>query len=161
MMKERLKSFILVILVAFSLVLAEKILVDEKLWPTGYNFFSITTNLKKTDHSAVDNLTAPERIIVNTGYQSSRFEYLKSSPEFKGIYDVASDILKTAFKRPVRNISQVSSESWYSALTGKSIYISYPASYSAKNFAGLLGEGRTEATFKNFSDIVIDTKGKM
>ncbi|MBR5809517.1 MAG: hypothetical protein IKY39_05420 [Clostridia bacterium] len=115
--------------------------------------------MKKTDHSAVDNLTAPERIIVNTGYQSSRFEYLKSSPEFKGIYDVASDILKTAFKRPVRNISQVSSESWYSALTGKSIYISYPASYSAKNFAGLLGEGRTEATFKNFSDIVIEENG--
>ena len=75
MMKERVKSFILVILVAFSLVLAEKILVDEKLWPTGYNFFSIGKNLKKPDQSVADNLAAPERIIVNTGYQSSRFEY--------------------------------------------------------------------------------------
>ena len=123
MMKERLKSFILVILVAFSLVLAEKILVDEKLWPTGYNFFSITANLKKADHSATDNLIVPERIIVNTGYQSSRFEYLRSSPEFTEIYDVAGKILKTAFSNSARNITQVSSENWYSALTGKSIYL--------------------------------------
>ena len=161
MMKERLKSFILVILVAFSLVLAEKILVDEKLWPTGYNFFSIRTNLKKSDHSVTDNLTAPERIIVNTGYQSSRFEYLRKSPEFKGIYDVASKILKTAFEKPARNILEVSSENWYSALTGKSIYLSYPTSYSAKNFSGLLATGRTEATFKRFSDIVIEENGNV
>ncbi len=161
MMKERLKSFILVILVAFSLVLAEKILVDEKLWPTGYNFFSIRTNLKRADHSVTDNLTAPERIIVNTGYQSSRFEYLRKSPEFKGIYDVASNVLKNAFQEPARNITQVSSENWYSALTGKSIYLSYPTSYSAKNFSGLLAVGRTEATFKNFSDIVIEENGNV
>ncbi len=161
MMKERVKSFILVILVAFSLVLAEKILVDEKLWPTGYNFFSIRTNLKKTDHSLANNLTAPERIIVNTGYQSSRFEYLRKSPEFKGIYDVASDILKTAFSKPARNISQVSGDNWYSALTGKSIYLSYPTSYSAKNFSGLLGAGRSEAAFKSFADIVIEENGNV
>ena len=161
MMKERVKSFILVILVAFSLVLAEKILVDEKLWPTGYNFFSIRTNLKKADHSLADNLTMPERIIINTGYQSSRFEYLRKSPEFKGIYDVASNILKTAFSKPARNISQVMDENWYSALTGKSIYLSYPTSYSAKNFSGLLGAGRTEATFKSFSDIVIEENGNV
>lgn len=161
MMKERLKSFILVILVAFSLVLAEKILVDEKLWPTGYNFFSMTANLKKSDRSAADNLTVPERIIVNTGYQSSRFEYLKSTPEFKEIYGVVGKILKTAFSKPARSIFQVSSENWYSALTGKSIYLSYPVSYSAKNFAGLLGASKTEATFKNFSDIVIEENGNV
>lgn len=161
MMRERLKSFILVILVAFSLVLAEKILVDEKLWPTGYNFFSIRSNLRKTDHSVTDNLTSPERIIVNTGYQSSRFEYLRNSAEFKGIYDVASDILKTAFSKPVRNITQVSDENWYSVLTGKSIYLTYPTSYSAKTFSGLLGINRTEATFKSFSDIVIEENGNV
>lgn len=161
MMKERLKSFILVILVAFSLVLAEKILVDEKLWPAGYNFFSIRTNLRKTDRSAADNLTAPERIIVNTGYQSSRFEYLRTSSEFKEIYSVASDILKTAFSKPARDISQVSGDNWYSALTGKSIYLSYPTSYSAKNFSGLMGINRSEATFKSFSDIVIEENGNV
>lgn len=161
MMKERVKSFILVILVAFSLVLAEKILVDEKLWPTGYNFFSIGKNLKKPDQSVADNLTAPERIIVNTGYQSSRFEYLRTSSEFKKIYGVASDILKTAFEKPARNISPASAENWYSALTGKSIYLAYPTSYSAKNFSELLGSGRTEATFKSFSDIVIEENGNV
>lgn len=161
MMKERVKSLILVILVAFSLVLAEKILVDEKLWPTGYNFFSIRTNLKKADRGTADNLTAPERIIVNTGYQSSRFEYLRTSGKFKEIYSVAGEILKTAFREPARNITQVSSENWYSALTGKSIYLSYPTSYSAKNFSGLMGTNRAEATFKSFSDIVIEENGNV
>ncbi len=161
MMKERLKSFILVILVAFSLVLAEKILVDEKLWPTGYNFFSMRTNLKKADRSVADNLTAPERIIVNTGYQSSRFEYLRTSEEFDEIYSVASKLLKTAFSKPGRNVSQVSSENWYSALTGKSIYLAFPTSYSAKNFAGLLGINRNELSFKSFSDIVIEENGNV
>ncbi|MBQ7986247.1 MAG: hypothetical protein IJ304_03155 [Clostridia bacterium] len=117
--------------------------------------------MRKADRSVADNLTAPERIIINTGYQSSRFEYLRTSSDFKEIYSVASDILKTAFSKPARDILQVSSENWYSALTGKSIYLSYPTAYSAKNFSGLMGINRSEATFKSFSDIVIEENGNV
>lgn len=159
MIKERVKSFILVILVIFTLVLAERILVDEKLWPTGYNFFNIGINLRKSEHSISDSLTAPERIIVNTGYQSSRFEYLRTSQEFERISQASGKILKTAFKNPARNISQIPAESWYSALTGKSVYLSYPTTFSANIFSRLLGAGNTEASFKSFSDIVIDENG--
>lgn len=158
-MKERVKSFILIILVIFTLVLAERILVDEKLWPTGYNFFGISVNSRKTDRTASDNLTTPERIIVNTGYQSSRYEYLRSSNEFKEIFGIANEILETAFKVSSQKISQVPSENWYSALIGKSVYLSYPTVFSAQNFSGLMGISRSEAPFKSFSDIVIDENG--
>lgn len=159
MIKERVKSFILITLVIFTLVMAERILVDKKLWPTGYNFFNIGANIRKTDRAAVDNLTTPERIIVNTGYQSSRFEYLRSSDEFKDIFSKANNILKTAFSKSSRDISKVSADSWYSALTGKSLYLSYPTTFSAEIFSDLIGVGEIEAPFKSFSDIVIGESG--
>lgn len=159
MIKERVKSFILVILVVFTLVLAERILVDEKLWPTGYNFFSIGINQRKNDGLVSDSLTAPERIIVNTGYQSSRFQYLFPSREYKEILTAANGILKSAFNKPERDISQISPEVWYTGLTGKSIYLAYPTTFSAQVFSRLSGYGDTEAQFKSFSDIVIDEDG--
>ena len=160
-MKERVKSFVLVTLVIFTLVLAERILVDEKLWPTGYNFFSIGTNQKKIEVSVSENLTTPERIIVNTGYQSSRFEYLNNSANFKEIHHIAQEILKEAFKKPAKDISSIPAENWYSVLTAKSIYLPYPCAYSAQNFARLLGVSSTSANFKNFSDIVISNSGSV
>ncbi len=161
MIKERVKSIILVILVIFTLVLAERILVDKKLWPSGYNFFSMGGNSGKNEGALSDNLILPERIIVNTGYQSSRFEYIRTSETFENIYTVASGILKTAFSSSSKNISQVSSDSWYSALTSKSLYLSYPGSFSSQNFAGLMGIEQTESTFNNFCDIVIGETGNV
>ena len=46
MKKERLKSILLIMLIITNLVLAEKILVNEKLWLSGYNFFVSTRNPK-------------------------------------------------------------------------------------------------------------------
>lgn len=161
MIKERVKSIILVILVIFTLVLAERILVDKKLWPTGYNFFSIGRNSGKTETSASDSLILPQRIIVNTGYQSSRFEYLRTSDDFEKIHAVASEILNIAFNSNSKNISQVSADIWYSALSTKSVYLSYPGSFSAQNFAGLMGIENTAATFGCFCDIVIGDTGSV
>jgi len=106
-----------------------------------------------------DDLTTPERIIVNTGYQSSRYEYLRNTEEFKEIFSEASSILKSAFSKKEHDFVQVSSDSWYSALMGKSVYISYPTAFSAENFAGLIGVRKTDAPFGNFRDIVIDENG--
>ena len=160
-MKERVKSFVLVTLVIFTLVLAERILVDEKLWPTGYNFFSIRTTPKKNEVSVSENLITPERIIINTGYQSSRFEYLKNSSEFEEVHETSKKILKEAFQKPSKDISTIPADSWYSILTAKSVYLPYPCAYSAQNFAQFLGLSSTDASFKNFSDIVISNSGSV
>ena len=160
-MKERVKSFVLVTLVIFTLVLAERILVDEKLWPTGYNFFSIRTTPKKNEVSVSENLITPERIIINTGYQSSRFEYLKNSSEFEEVHETSKKILKEAFQKPSKDISTIPADSWYSILTAKSVYLPYPCAYSAQNFAQFLGLSSTDASFKSFSDIVISNSGSV
>jgi len=160
-MKERVKSIILVILVIFTLVLAERILVDKKLWPEGYNFFNIGKKQTDSGISVSDNLILPDRIIINTGDQTSRFEYLRTSGNFKKIHNTANDVLKIAFSAPAKNISRVPAASWYSALTGKSAYLSYPGSFSAQNFAGLMGINRTEASFSNFCHIVISESGSV
>ena len=161
MMKERVKSIILVILVIFTLVLAERILVDKKLWPDGYNFFNIGKKQADSGISVSDNLILPERIIINTGDQTSRFEYLRTSGNFKKIQSTANEVLKTAFSAPAKSISRVPATSWYSALTGRSVYLSYPGSFSAQNFAGLMGISRTEATFGDFCHIVISEGGSV
>ena len=158
MNKDRVKSIILVILIIFNLVLAEKILVNERLWPSGYNLFNIRSNFRRGTDSVAEYLTLPERIIVNTGYQSSRFEYIRSSGEFGEIYETAKNIIIPALKKPQRDISSVSSEEWYSALTGKSVYLAYPSKFSAQNFAALLGI-QTELSIRGFSDIVIADSG--
>ncbi|MBO5060957.1 MAG: hypothetical protein J6C82_08595 [Clostridia bacterium] len=160
MNKERVKSIILALLIIFNLMLAEKILVDKKLWPSGYNFFNIRAS-HKSDYSIIGHLTLPEKIFVNTGYQSSRFEYLRNSEDFTKIYAAANIILQKAFSEPLKNAASVSSDSWYSALTAKSVYLSYPCRFSAQNFASLIGLTSTELSFSGFSDIVISENGNV
>ena len=158
MNKDRVKSIILVLLIIFNLVLAERILVDERLWPTGYNLFNIRSVSKNGSDSAAQYLNLPERIIVNTGYQTSRFEYIRSSEEFGRIYETSKNIITSALLKPEKDILTVLSDEWYSALTGKSVYLAYPCKFSAQNFAALLGMS-TELNFKGFSDIVIADTG--
>lgn len=161
MNKERIKSVILALLVIVNLMLAEKILVNKKLWPSGYNFFNMRNTVKKNDYSVTGHLAVPEKIIINTGYQSSRFEYLRNSKDFAGIFSSASDVLKKAFQSPLKAVTTVTSDSWYSALTAKSIYLSYPCRYSAPIFASLSGLSSTELNLESFQDIVISENGNV
>ncbi len=161
MTKERIKSVILVLLIIVNLMLAERILVNEKLWPVGYNFFNMRTTAKKNDYSIIGHLWLPEKIIVNTGYQSSRFEYLRNSQDFSKISLAAGDVLKKAFSAPLKSAVSVTSDVWYSALTAKSIYLSYSCNYSAQNFANLHGLLKTEFNFESFSDVVINENGNV
>lgn len=158
MNKDRLKSIILIILIIFNLVLAERILIDKRLWPSGYNLFNIGASFKRNTGSPSEALVLPERIIVNTGYQSSRFEYLRNTDEFENIFEKTNGIISSAFSKSARDISLISADDWYSALTGKSLYLSYPCKFSAGNFSALLNIS-TELTLQGFSDIVISDSG--
>ncbi len=160
MNKERIKSIILILLIIVNLMLAENILVDKKLWPSGYNFFNMGNVSRKSSFSLTKQLTVPEKIIINTGYQSSRFEYLRTSSEFSEIHSAVEAVLKKAFMQPQKNVQSVLSDNWYSALTSKSIYLSYPCSFSAQNFAALSGI-TSELGFSGFSDIVISENGQV
>ncbi len=160
MRKERIKSAVLLFLVLANLTMAYKILVNKKLWLPGYNFF-VTSKKQKNTFSLAENLALPEKIIVNTGYQSSRFDYKRSDSYFSLINEAASEILKNAFSMPSKNISSIPPEEWYSVLTAKSVYLAYPCSYTAQIFSEILGLSQTEAGFESFSDIVIGDNGNV
>ena len=158
---ERIKSIVLILLIITNLVLAEKILVNEKLWLSGYNFFVSTRNSRKRNNFSVsERLSMPENIIVNTGYQSSRFIFRRNDEAFSSINDVASQIIKSAFSVP-KSALTISAEDWYSALTAKSLYLSYSSPFTPAVFTSLLGISDGDFPDTEFSDIVITENGNV
>lgn len=161
MKTERIKSIVLILLIITNLVLAEKILVNEKLWLSGYNFFISTRNSKKKNNFSVsERLSMPEKIIVNTGYQSSRFIFKRDDEDFASINNVASEIIKSAFSTQ-KSLIEISEEDWYSALTAKSLYLNYASAFTPTVFASLLGIGNADFPSAEFSDIVITENGNV
>ena len=161
MKKERIKSIVLIMLIITNLVLAEKIFVNEKLWLSGYNFFVGARNdHKKSTVSVTDSITMPEKIIVNTGYQSSRFIYRRNSENFYSINSAASEVIKAALSDS-KSATLISAEDWYAALTAKSIYLSYPTTFSSDSFASFYGVSMLELPISEFSDIAISENGNV
>ncbi|MBR4724053.1 MAG: hypothetical protein IK072_04905 [Clostridia bacterium] len=161
MKKERIKSILLIMLIITNLVLAEKILVNEKLWLSGYNFFiSTRNNRKKNSASVTESLSMPEKIIVNTGYQSSRFIYTRASEHFADINATSSEVIKSALS-DTKSVLQISAEDWYSALTAKSLYLSYSCLFTPNIYASFLGIPEPQLPIAEFSDIVIGENGNV
>ena len=159
MKKERIKSIILIMLIITNLVLAEKILVNEKLWLSGYNFFVSTRNKRKKNIvSVTESLSLPEKIVVNTGYQSSRFIYTRADENFVPINNAAAEVIKAAFG-DYKSALEITAEDWYAALTSKSVYLSYSASFSPSLYSSFLGISEPELPILEFSDIVIAENG--
>ncbi len=170
MNKERLKSITLVCLIILNFVLGSLIVTDKKLWPSGYNFFislenstpvQFFTSLKNRfagAPAAVTHLAAPETIIVNTGYQTSRLAVSPDEPLFSELTEACNRVLSSAFSNaedPVR----VSQDEWYAALMSKSIYLQYPADCESALFAQFLGVKKTEIinNVQSFSKLVVST----
>ncbi|MDD6214213.1 MAG: hypothetical protein PUB42_03405 [Firmicutes bacterium] len=161
MNKERIKSGVLIILILSNMVLAGKVLINKKLWPSGYNFFSNFTHVsKKDDTSTAAHLAAPIKIIVNTGYQSSRFDYNRSDGYFSEICDAAGLSFSQAFSQGTAKTT-ISADEWYAALTAKSIYFSYPCEYSIQTFSQLLGINCTDSENIVFSNLIISDTGNV
>lgn len=161
MKKERIKSIILIMLIITNLVLAEKILVNEKLWLSGYNFFVSTRNNKKKNIASVtESLSMPEKIVVNTGYQSSRFIFTRGNEGFFDINSAALEAIKAAFREP-KSVLETDVEDWYSALTSKSLYLSYSAAFAPDIYASFLGISSPDIPLSEFSGIVISENGNV
>ncbi len=157
MKKERFKSFILILLICANFVFSAKILVDKKLWLSGYNFFVSSKTPAKGANSVSSSLFKPIKIVVNTGYQSSRYNYTRASDYFSTIENEANSLLKKAFLE--KNSTNITEEEWFSALGAKSVYLSYPTAFSSSVFSDFLGISSSDFNFTGFSDIVISESG--
>lgn len=174
MRNERIKTVALAFLVVMDCVLASRILIEKKLWSTGYNFFSnigkfqissIYTNIKSyfTD---TDSLSAqvfyPEKIVINTGDQTTRTSLNSSEEEFEEILNGADELLKSAVAAGAENVITVKPEELYSALSSDSIYIDFPADFSPQLLAKILGTQNNAFHDESisFSDAVISLSSR-
>lgn len=167
--KEHLKTVLLIGLVITNVFLGSKIFINKKLWPTGYNFFANTENytffkffskvVDKYQNISISKLhiTNPNNIIINTGDQTTRFSLNQSHDKYKTVNDITKNILNEAFIVSPKNITPVSSDEWYLALTGKSVYLSYTTEFSTDLFTQFLGIKNSETgnSISNISNVVI------
>ncbi len=164
MHKEQFKNILLVFLIMTNFVLGSKILIDKKLWPNGYNFFSNVGNIYTNiinyfsdDNQSQTQVFLPEKILINTGDQTTRISLNSGNSEFFEIYSEAEKILKSAFSASADNISPVSIEALYSTLSSDSIYLDFPTRYEIALFSDFLGakENELSVASEEFSDIII------
>lgn len=167
MKKEHVKNIVLTFLVVTNLVLGSNILIDKKLWPSGYNFFNIENfniikwfvknNDDKDNFEKAVHLTLPEKIIFNTGDQTTRFSVNSNNKEYNTIIEYSNEILGTALSSEESRITEVTSDEWFSSLMSNSVYLNYYTEYDTELFANFLGFRETAVSQKvdNFSNVVI------
>jgi uncharacterized protein (DUF302 family) len=168
MKKEQFKSILLSVLVVLNVFLASQILIDKKLWPSGYNFFSHTENsgifsivsklFKNSESNMISRarMTMPERIIINTGDQTTRISLNSSHGLYNQLNENTYSALADMFSK-VKNAVQVEPGEWYAALTGKSVYLSYEADFDAKLYLRFMGTAESEvlSAVQEISDVVL------
>lgn len=161
-MKERIKSLVLTLLIISNFILGSYVLSTKKLWSgDGYNFFSDSNFFSSfineikyalsEGKSPTTHLEYPEQLIINTGYQTTRFSLDRSDSQFETLSLYISEYLKNSFHSSKKFIP-IDKDDFYRVLSGKSIYIRYPATYDSALFAYLLGA--TQADFaQSFSSV--------
>lgn len=170
-MKERIKSIVLTILIISNFILGSFVLSSKKLWSdSGYNFFSDTKIFsginKKFDglfnkkNNVTTHLEYPEMLVINTGYQTSRFSLDRSDSLFEELSLILNEYLKTAFLTPQKFI-RISKNDFYQTLSSKSVYIRYPVTYDSSLFAYLLGATDTDSvqSFTAIKNIIVTHDG--
>lgn len=174
MNKERIKNLLLVFLIAMNFILGSRILFERKLWPSGYNFFSNITNWELT--SIYQNIKSffsneiiyksrflsPEKIIINTGDQTTRLSLTPADTEFNNILEESYMVLQKAFSDAEIPINQISREEFYSALNSGSVYLEYTTDYNLELFSRLIGTNyeKTTKILNTFSDFAISYSPK-
>ena len=175
MSKERFKNLLLVFLIILNFVLGSQILVKKKLWPDGYNFFSsignfevskFFTNIKDYFADIPENkvqVFMPERVIINTGDQTTRKTLNASDEDFNTVLESVHTVLADTFSSEGKEITMVDRGELYSVLTTESVYLDYSAKYTPYLFSAFLGvdDGVVLEGVESFSDVIIEYSPKI
>lgn len=158
MNKERVKTFILVLLIASSLFLTKQIWFNEKLWSTDYNFFVSWQNNRflksfakmlsfvpeQDEASDVKNdLLNPLKYIVNVAsYEKYEKVYTSDHPMYHQITNLLADVYTKLLKgqQEIRH-QRVSEQEWFDVLgsTSSYIYVDFGVICNTKMLGQILG----------------------
>ncbi len=168
MTKERIKTVLLVILVLSSLFLSGEIWFGEKLWPEGYDFFSVyketffgrianwfkgdSETLSIDDTGTLDSIFAPKTTMLS--FDEGRLTFDSTDDEGKLVTGKINEVLKESFVSS--KISSISEENWQNALVQNGIYADYSVPVSVRAMMDFLGlERSSQAPFDSFDQMII------
>ena len=154
-MKERIKSFVLVLLILLSIGLTSITWIDERLWPGGYSLF---VNVKEwpiiklffeNEYSQpMENLSEARKIVIADGSGSSAVFY-NSDRIFDDVYsDIKS--LMTSFLEgevPVKSTTVLTKENVRELLNEQVMYsyVNYSVVMNGEFFGQLMGVAESES----------------
>ena len=154
-MKERIKSFILILLVLCSVGLTSVTWMEERLWPEGYSLFAnfktlpvIRSFFGETYSQPLENLKKARKIVIADGNGKSSVFY-NSDKSFEDVY---SDIgtLVTGFMSgdiKVREKTELTKDNLRQMLNEQVMYayVSYPVASTPQLFGRLMGVSDSES----------------
>ena len=162
MIKERIKSCLLVFLIVSSIVLTLNMWIGEKLWSDGYNFFSNITNFlelrsqNKSYYLSKENISYPQKIIVNN--KEKRNLYTHTSSQYNEIIPLILDIFKNSIENSQFTVTDTTE--WNNSLKFKSVYTSYPITYDVALLWGILDIVPASEGPKSVKDFIISVSDK-
>lgn len=154
MKKEKIKTIILLLLIAGSIFLSVTLWFGDGLWPSGYSFITALKNetflasifrRDTPDSIPMDNLAKPQKIVVTNG--GNRAVYYNTDASYSLYYTSAKDFLSVVLtnESSYMHTEIVPNEEWYEVLRNdelldtKSIYVDYSVSFTPKLFAQVTG----------------------
>lgn len=163
MNKERIKSFILILLILNSIQLTVQLWFDSNLWPAGYGFMdsfknsafvrTIVSFFDNDSHNITGELLytkamKPRRIIVNGG--GAREVYLKESDYYNDAMGYI-DVIMADLKESGGSVREISYDEWKNLFKTKSLYVDYGYEMDADNLNKLYGMTGTMEKFRQAS----------
>lgn len=168
MNKERIKLFILILLIVNSIQLTVQLWFDSNLWPEGFGEFARNVpilgevvsffgnkNGEYTGEKFYAKTVKPRRIVVNGG--GAREVYLKESDFYNAGIGYVEDLLAKISEQNVY-LTEVSYDEWKNYFKAKSVYVDYGYCMNGNEFGRLLGlEGSTNVFSQSldFSGFII------
>ncbi len=151
MLKERVKSAVIIILIANCLFLTSQIWFSQKLWPHGYDFFVSSNFLQKEYSIAKENIATPRKLVVYDG--SLWVPYYNTNPAFSPLKDRVNSLLKSFLDGHASQKKEITYEKWLNSLNSPSVYVEYPITLTGEVLSysmGLLPSKNSKIMIKDF-----------
>ncbi len=162
MNKERIKLFILILLIVNSIQLTVQLWFDSNLWPNGFGEFARNVpvlgelvtffadrNGEYTGEDFYAKTVKPRRIVVNGG--GAREVYLKESEFYNAGMGYIEPLLSKISEQNVYS-TEISYDEWKNYFKAKSVYVDYGYYMNGNEFGRLLGIDGAANVFGQASD---------